>query len=138
MNKSRLAAQLAGKKKRRAARKAAAKARAVRCARYARQAAAAKAGLTLAPLPGDAGGFLGDEADEPNDEEDLTAQQDENEASSYLSKGLGSTDAARWRVTLIARQAIEKYWQADEDPVGSQSGNYHRPIAPIAPLPIAP
>ena len=36
---------------------------------------------------------------------------DETEALSSLTRGPGSTDAARWRITLICRQAVEDYWQ---------------------------
>jgi hypothetical protein len=36
---------------------------------------------------------------------------DETEALSSLNRGPGSTDAARWRITLICRQAVEDYWQ---------------------------
>ena len=36
---------------------------------------------------------------------------DETEALSSLTRGPGSTDAARWRITLIFRQAVEDYWQ---------------------------
>ena len=36
---------------------------------------------------------------------------DEAEALSALTRGPGSTDAARWRITFICRQAVEDYWQ---------------------------
>ena len=43
---------------------------------------------------------------------------DETEALSSLTRGPGSTDASRWRITLICRQAVEDYWQPMLPPRG--------------------
>ena len=43
---------------------------------------------------------------------------DETEAVSSLTRGPGSTDASRWRITLICRQAVEDYWQPMLPPRG--------------------
>ena len=43
---------------------------------------------------------------------------DETEAFSSLTRGPGSTDASRWRITLICRQAVEDYWQPMLPPRG--------------------
>ena len=44
------------------------------------------------------------------DEEPLVPEQSGDEGGSYLAKGPGSTNDDRWRVTLMARQAVEHFW----------------------------
>ncbi len=44
---------------------------------------------------------------------------EEQAAQSYLVRGPGSTEAARWRVSLLARQAVEHHFDANREPTGN-------------------
>ncbi len=43
---------------------------------------------------------------------------DEEAAQSYLVRGPGSTAAARWRISLLARQVVEGYFDPSQEPKG--------------------
>ncbi len=60
------------------------------------------------------------QGDEPEAGKDTVPEQtDERTGQSYLVKGPGSTSAARWRVSLLARQSVENYFDPSRDPTGS-------------------
>ena len=86
----------AGKKKRQARRKQAAK-----------KLARSVAGQQPAPEQSEAEGDL---AEEPVG----------SEGQSYLAKGPGDANASRWRVTLLARQVVEHWFDPGQEPVGHQ------------------
>ena len=46
-------------------------------------------------------------------------------ATSYLQSGPCSTDANRWRVTLICKQTVKHYWHPDVEPLGHGLGGCH-------------
>ena len=50
---------------------------------------------------------------------ELPAEAEGEQGESYLAKGPGDVDASRWRVTLIARQAVLNYWNPAKVPEGA-------------------
>ena len=98
VSERRLSALRSGKKLRQARRKAAAKKLAASVAR--KQPAQAE-----------------DQAEEET-EEDLPAEPAGEQGESYLIKGPGETSASRWRVSLLARQAVKHFWNPDKVPEG--------------------
>ena len=96
VSEEKLAALRSGQKQRRA-RRAGAK-------RLARRVAAEAAGQPVAEE---------DLVDEP-----LPEEATGKEADSYLNRGPGSANADRSRITLIARQVIENFWNPAVAPVG--------------------
>ena len=90
VSEAKLTAQRAGQKQRRARRLAAAKKHSARVAGHT---------VPEEPLPEEASG---------------------EQADSYLSRGPGDTNADRWRVTYMARQAVRHFWQPGVVPKGIQ------------------
>ena len=53
--------------------------------------------------------------------EDLEEEEPSGSAAtSYLQSGPGTTEASRWRATLICRQTVRHFWDAEAEPVGYQ------------------
>ena len=57
--------------------------------------------------------------EESEAEGDLIPEPAGAEGQSYLAKGPGDANASRWRVTLLARQAVEHWFDPGKQPVGS-------------------
>ena len=53
------------------------------------------------------------------DDAELPAEAEGEQGESYLAKGPGDVDASRWRVTLLARQAVLNYWNPAKVPEGA-------------------
>ena len=96
VSEAKLTALKAGQKMRRARRKAAAK-----------QLARLVTGLK----PGD-------------EDEEQPPEASGDKGASYLTKGPGDVNACRWRVTLLARQAVLDYWNPKKIPSGGQMKYY--------------
>ena len=96
-----LSAQREGKKRRRAARKAAAKSKGRGKGRGRAATFRYGSGQDLRTFG---------QEDEPDSEALPEEETDEAMGSSYLMKGPGSTDASRWRVSLLARQAVTGFF----------------------------
>ena len=63
----------------------------------------------------------GRQKDSDSSGEELPPEVSGAEAASYLSRGPGCGDALRFRITLIARQAVEGFWDPSRVPVGQPS-----------------
>ena len=74
-------------------------------------------------------------AGRPVPQDEMPQEPSGKQAACYLTRGPGSTEAARWRISLLARQVIEDFWDPAKTPVGdhflfpliSHSPNTHPP-----------
>ena len=58
-------------------------------------------------------------AEQPGLDQPLLAEPTGAAGQSYLQKGPGSTSAARWHITLIAKQVVEHYFDDSRAPAGT-------------------